>query len=58
MSYQDELDKLEARKCGICGGTGKLNDAELGDISYNEWGCDDCKGTGLKPDEARLVSEK
>ena len=33
-------------KCDKCGGLGKLNDADLGDISFNEWDCANCNGKG------------
>lgn len=32
--------------CPECGGIGKLNDAEPGDIGRNEWDCTECSGTG------------
>lgn len=34
------------QKCGKCYGLGKLDDADLGDISYRTWDCDKCHGTG------------
>jgi len=33
-------------KCETCGGTGKCNDADFGDVSFNEWTCPKCKGRG------------
>ena len=33
-------------KCKKCGGTGKCDDAEPGDISFNEWDCEKCNGKG------------
>ena len=51
MTYYEELVKLEARKCKTCHGTGKCDDAGLGDIFYNEWECPNCHGAGLIPEE-------
>ena len=45
--YQEELFKVRNYKCPECSGSGKCNDAELGDIEYNEWKCTDCSGTGF-----------
>lgn len=28
--------------CPTCKGSGKLDDADFGDIAYNEWPCPDC----------------
>lgn len=28
--------------CKTCGGRGKVDDADFGDIMYNEWPCPDC----------------
>lgn len=47
-SYGDQLAALEARKCPTCGGLGRCNDVEPGDIAYREWACPSCKGTGLQ----------
>ncbi len=46
--YQNEVQKLEQCKCTYCSGTGKLDDADFGDIYYNTWECQYCKGTGIK----------
>jgi len=45
--YQRELQNLDAKKCKMCDGTGKINDAEPGDIFYNIYVCSTCKGTGI-----------
>jgi hypothetical protein len=37
---------LESLKCDACRGQGKCNDADLGDISFKEWTCEKCGGTG------------
>lgn len=47
--YDKKLKELESRKCQTCHGSGKCDDAGLGDISFNEWVCEDCGGTGLRP---------
>lgn len=58
------------KDCPECGGTGTLDDAELGDIGFNTWKCETCKGTGnegidqianvihklkSKPDDRRII---
>lgn len=45
--YIQLKDTLEACKCEVCGGLGKCDDAEAGDIGYNEWECKPCLGSGL-----------
>lgn len=35
-----------APACKTCGGTGMQNDAHIGDISFNEWPCPICGGSG------------
>lgn len=45
--YDEEVAKLRARKCVPCDGSGQQNDAEAGDMYYNEWKCPACNGTGL-----------
>lgn len=47
--YEKALKELKERKCQECHGSGKQNDADLGDISFNEWICTTCKGTGFNP---------
>ena len=51
MGVMSEFDKrlaaLLSRQCKKCGGSGKVNDAEPGDICYREWGCTECSGTGI-----------
>lgn len=52
---------LEETKCPDCYGYGKKNDAGPGDISYNEWVCSRCQGTGLNPtyvEQLKLVIDK
>lgn len=46
--YQDALADLEKHRCENCGGLGKIDDAAPGDISFREWACSLCKGTGFK----------
>ena len=45
--YARAVAALEERKCKKCNGTGELDDSDLGDISYNRWQCDGCKGRGM-----------
>ncbi len=53
--YRKERDKVSERDamlaelaptCGNCAGIGKLDDAEPGDIYFNEFVCPLCNGTG------------
>ena len=46
--YQQAVEKLERAKCPHCSGLGKVEDADFGDIYYNEWLCKYCNGTGFK----------
>ncbi len=41
-------ESLESLKCDTCCGIGTVDDADIGDISYNEKICPSCKGTGVK----------
>jgi hypothetical protein len=43
---------LEEERCPGCYGLGKCNDAEPGDIYYNEWVCPACNGSGVTPKAA------
>lgn len=50
LVYADWLDEQPdtewaTRKCSLCV-DGKQNDCEPGDLSYNEWDCEHCRGTG------------
>lgn len=45
--FENRMNALLLIKCGVCQGSGKCDDAEPGDISFREWKCDRCKGTGL-----------
>lgn len=51
MSSQTEYERVEEElneaKCPMCQGSGEVNDADLGDISYNTYKCQPCKGTGF-----------
>jgi DnaJ-class molecular chaperone len=55
--YEDELAALEATKCPECHGSGTLDDADFGDISFHTWTCDKCKGTGKKIQETKHESD-
>lgn len=54
---RQECDQLRAeakkqlKKCPMCNGIGRCNDADLGDISFNEWVCENCNGTGEVADD-------
>lgn len=50
-TYKELKKKFKKLKCIDCEGSGKQDDADLGDMYYNEWTCETCKGTGLKPNE-------
>lgn len=50
-NYKELNKNLKKLKCIDCEGRGKQDDADLGDMYYNEWTCETCKGTGLKPNE-------
>jgi DnaJ-class molecular chaperone len=44
--YKDMLESLKAKECSECHGLGMCDDAEPGDIGYNEWVCTFCQGKG------------
>lgn len=46
--FHELKQELEDCRCDECQGTGMQDDADIGDITYNEWECPACKGTGLK----------
>lgn len=46
--------QLEAAVCKGCNGIGEANDADFGDISFNTWKCEPCKGSGFK--DGQLLS--
>ena len=49
MSNHEDLSaKLKHMACPECYGRGKLDDADLGDIFFNEWQCPHCEGTGFR----------
>lgn len=54
--YTEEEKSFQEAKCKTCYGTGKCDDADTGDIAYNEWVCPDCDGTGFLP-QAQEKSE-
>lgn len=45
--YYDAYGELAEAQCTKCQGSGKCDDADPGDISFREWTCPSCKGTGL-----------
>jgi len=44
--YNKEKNKLNSKKCLECMGLGYIDNADIGDISYDEWECPECVGTG------------
>lgn len=44
--YTEKKKRLEDSECPTCLGSGEVNDAEPGDISYSTWPCQDCGGRG------------
>jgi len=46
-AYQQTFGDLSEKACQTCKGLGRCNDADFGDISYSEWQCGGCKGTGF-----------
>lgn len=53
--YQKMMKSILSAKCSTCHGSGSCNDAEPGDMSFNEWTCTDCKGTGIKIQEKHIT---
>jgi len=48
MTLWEQLFNLvQQYACGKCHGSGQCDDADLGDITFNQWKCEDCKGTGF-----------
>lgn len=47
--YLDMLDRLKGLCCHECGGLGTINDAEPGDMYFNEYTCSKCMGSGFDP---------
>lgn len=45
--YEKRVEEMAKRKCPNCQGTGKLDNADIDDISFNEWKCEPCEGTGF-----------
>jgi DnaJ-class molecular chaperone len=52
-NYERAVKALNDKKCPVCRGLGKCDDADLGDIYYNEWTCKACAGTGIKKGKQR-----
>lgn len=46
-AYWDIRNTLTDLVCKTCHGSGKCDDAEPGDIGFNEWQCPDCDGNGF-----------
>lgn len=50
-AYDQAWFELKAKRCEPCYGRGICDDAEPGDMSFREWVCPTCNGTGFKPIE-------
>ena len=48
ITFRLMSEALEEQRCPQCHGIGKCDDADFGDIFYNEWVCPACGGTGMK----------
>ena len=49
MDYFEARRTVAAAECPHCHGSGKIDDADLGDIYFRTFTCPDCKGSGWKP---------
>ncbi len=47
--YTEQIDALEAMRCKVCGGIGKL-DLALSAWEHEEGDCPDCDGSGIVAD--------
>ena len=47
--YYLDLKEIKEKRCPTCYGSGEIDDAEPGDIGYNEWTCTLCDGSGYYP---------
>lgn len=45
-TYEEVKSLIEKHKCKCCKGFGKVDDAEPGDIWFNEFVCECCEGSG------------
>lgn len=45
--YTKAKDVLNKYKCPECHGSGKIDDAELGDMAFNTYECSVCYGIGF-----------
>ena len=53
-TFLQDKEALENKKCTDCRGLGYKDDAEPGDISYNEWYCKTCNATGYDPNHEAI----
>ncbi len=51
-AYEIAVELLKLTRCPDCHGSGKLDDAAPGDISFKVWACPKCEGFGLDKDAA------
>lgn len=47
--YHKLEEELKESRCTECDGRGKQDDWGFGDTFFNEWECERCNGTGVKP---------
>lgn len=55
--YRNLKRHVEDMKCPVCYGGGSCNDAEPGDMSFNEWTCTACNGTGCSVSKETLLMQ-
>lgn len=55
MTQQELRTRLDALGCEVCLGSGVVDAACPGDISYNEYMCVECAGTGYADSKRRVL---
>ena len=48
VSYSETLTHLKSLHCSECFGSGVVDNADLGDITFSTFTCSKCNGTGFK----------
>ncbi len=54
--YNMLRDKLKDLRCNNCYGTGRVDDSSPGDISFNEYVCSECDGTGVQKEYQEVIA--
>jgi len=54
----DLIHSLATFECPECSGSGEVDDAEMGDISFNTSPCPACKGNGIKDGKKLKLEEQ